>query len=127
MTIHKSQGQTFDKVAIDMDRGAFAHGQTYVALSRGKNLENTYLLSKINKKDIIADENVINFINDNKIENNPRIETKNEEQNISSRWTSTLEKKLLMLYKKNVPEHALAKIFKVSVVEIRSKILKLIK
>ena len=127
VTIHKSQGQTFDKVAIDMDRGAFAHGQTYVALSRGKNLKNTYLLSKINKKDIIADENVINFINDNKIENNPRIETKNEEQNISSGWTSTLEKKLLMLYKKNVPEHALAKIFKVSVIEIRSKILNLIK
>ena len=34
MTIHKSQGQTFDKVVIDLGRGAFAHGQTYVALSR---------------------------------------------------------------------------------------------
>ena len=33
-TIHKCQGQTFDKVAIDLDTGSFAHGQTYVTLSR---------------------------------------------------------------------------------------------
>ncbi len=30
VTIHKSQGKTFEKVMIDMGRGAFAHGQTYV-------------------------------------------------------------------------------------------------
>jgi ATP-dependent exoDNAse (exonuclease V) alpha subunit len=34
VTIHKSQGKTFNKVIVDMGTGAFAHGQTYVALSR---------------------------------------------------------------------------------------------
>ncbi len=46
MTIHKSQGLTFDKVAIDA-RAAFAHGQVYVALSRCKTLEGLTLTSKI--------------------------------------------------------------------------------
>ena len=34
ITIHKSQGKTFDKVIIDIGKGTFAHGQMYVALSR---------------------------------------------------------------------------------------------
>ena len=42
-TIHKSQGQTFERVAIDLDTGAFTHGQTYVALSRAKSLEGIFL------------------------------------------------------------------------------------
>ena len=41
-TIHKCQGQTFDQVAIDLDSGSFAHGQTYVALSRATSLESIY-------------------------------------------------------------------------------------
>ena len=61
-TIHKSQGQTFEKVAIDLDTGSFAHGQTYVALSRAKSLEGITLLKKINKKDIIFDSRVLEFI-----------------------------------------------------------------
>ena len=39
VTIHKSQGKTFDKVIIDIGRGTFAHGQMYVALSRCTSLE----------------------------------------------------------------------------------------
>ncbi|MBC8296834.1 MAG: AAA family ATPase, partial [Pelagibacterales bacterium] len=42
-TIHKCQGQTFENVIIDMDYGAFAHGQTYVALSRVVSLKGLYL------------------------------------------------------------------------------------
>lgn len=43
VTIHKSQGKSFDKVIIDIGRGAFAHGQVYVALSRCTSFEGLVL------------------------------------------------------------------------------------
>jgi len=60
ITIHKSQGLTFEKAIIDA-QGAFAHGQTYVALSRCKSLEGLVLKSKINSDQIINDSNVNSF------------------------------------------------------------------
>ena len=60
ITIHKSQGLTFEKAVIDAE-GAFAHGQTYVALSRCKSLEGLVLKSKITPNQIISDNNVILF------------------------------------------------------------------
>ncbi|MEW4922495.1 helix-turn-helix domain-containing protein [Algibacter sp. 2305UL17-15] len=60
ITIHKSQGLTFEKAIIDAE-GAFAHGQTYVALSRCKSLEGLILKSKIHSNQIISDANVISF------------------------------------------------------------------
>lgn len=60
ITIHKSQGLTFEKAIIDAE-GAFAHGQTYVALSRCKSLEGLVLKSKITPNQIISDSNVISF------------------------------------------------------------------
>lgn len=69
ITIHKSQGLTFEKAIIDV-QGAFAHGQTYVALSRCKSLEGLVLKSKINSSQIISDTNVISF-NKNAEENQP--------------------------------------------------------
>ncbi|WGD35246.1 helix-turn-helix domain-containing protein [Olleya sp. YS] len=60
ITIHKSQGLTFEKAIIDA-QGAFAHGQTYVALSRCKSLEGLVLKSKITSNQIICDSNVISF------------------------------------------------------------------
>ena len=71
ITIHKSQGLTFEKAVIDAE-GAFAHGQTYVALSRCKSLEGLVLKSKINSKQIISDANVLNFTKQAE-ENQPNI------------------------------------------------------
>lgn len=61
MTIHKSQGKTFDKVVIDIGYGAFSHGQTYVALSRCKTLEGIVLNKEIRPSDVIVDDRVIAY------------------------------------------------------------------
>lgn len=62
ITIHKSQGKTFKKVIIDMGRGAFAHGQTYVALSRCVSIEGLVLKKPISVKHIFLDYNVVKFV-----------------------------------------------------------------
>lgn len=59
---HNSQGKTFDKVNIDIGRGAFAHGQLYVALSRCTSLEGINLTKKIHISDIIYDRRIIEFM-----------------------------------------------------------------
>ncbi len=61
VTIHKSQGKTFDKVVIDMGRGAFEHGQTYVALSRCRTLEGIVLKRPLRPQDILLDERIVEF------------------------------------------------------------------
>jgi len=60
ITIHKSQGLTFDQLTIDLDHGAFTHGQVYVALSRCRTLEGIYLERPLTNRDIIFDERVLN-------------------------------------------------------------------
>lgn len=60
ITIHKSQGLTFERAIIDA-RNSFAHGQTYVALSRCKTLEGMVLESPIRRDAIISDSVVDNF------------------------------------------------------------------
>ena len=64
MTIHKSQGKTLNKVILDMSRGAFAHGQTYVALSRTRRAGDIHLIKPLRQRDIIFDERILNFIDD---------------------------------------------------------------
>jgi len=61
MTIHKSQGKTFDKITIDVGSGAFAHGQIYVAVSRCRTLNGIILNNPIRNSDIIVDPRVIIF------------------------------------------------------------------
>lgn len=63
ITIHKSQGLTFDKAIIDAE-ASFAHGQTYVALSRCKTLEGIILKTKITNNAIINDSKVVDFTNE---------------------------------------------------------------
>ena len=61
-TIHKSQGQTFDSMLLDLESNIFASGQLYVALTRVKELDNLYLKEPIAFSDIIVDENIIHFL-----------------------------------------------------------------
>lgn len=62
ITIHKSQGQTYPAVIIDLGFGAFAPGQTYVAFSRCQTLDGVYLKRPITRNDIIVDETVSQFM-----------------------------------------------------------------
>ena len=61
ITIHKSQGKTFENMIIDMGRGAFEHGQTYVALSRCRTLNGIVLKQKLRPQDVLVDERIIDF------------------------------------------------------------------
>jgi ATP-dependent exoDNAse (exonuclease V) alpha subunit len=62
VTIHKSQGQTFENVILNLDTGSFAHGQTYVALSRVVSLEGLYLTRRIKMSDIIFNQNLQEYL-----------------------------------------------------------------
>lgn len=61
-SVHKSQGKTFDAVRIDMGRGAFDFGQTYVALSRCRTLEGISLTKPIRHADIMIDERIPEYL-----------------------------------------------------------------
>ena len=63
ITIHKSQGLTFDRAIIDT-AAAFAHGQTYVALSRCRSLEGLVLERPLAVSSIISDVTVSDFVAD---------------------------------------------------------------
>jgi ATP-dependent DNA helicase PIF1 len=62
ITIHKSQGKTFDKLVIDIGRGTFAHGQVYVALSRCTRLSGIILSKPIQRHHILMDYRVVKFL-----------------------------------------------------------------
>ena len=61
LTVHRSQGLTFNKVVIDFAGGAFTGGQTYVALSRCTSLEGITLLKPLSERDIIVNMAVVEF------------------------------------------------------------------
>lgn len=61
VTIHKSQGQTFDKVIIDVGFGTFSHGQMYVALSRCTSLNGVVLKQPMAARHVLLDERVADF------------------------------------------------------------------
>jgi PIF1-like helicase/Helix-turn-helix domain/HRDC domain/UvrD-like helicase C-terminal domain len=69
ITIHKSQGLTFDRAVIDANI-AFAHGQVYVALSRCRTLDGLVLSTRINQRSIIDDPAISDFIHKT-IQNRP--------------------------------------------------------
>jgi len=61
ITIHKSQGLTFNKVKVDLGTGAFAPGQLYTSLSRCRSFEGLSLVRPILKNDIIQDKRISEF------------------------------------------------------------------
>ncbi len=88
ITIHKSQGLTFEKAVIDA-QSSFAHGQVYVALSRCKTIEGMVLSSPISNSGVATDNAVLSF--DAKAEENPP----NEEQLLADKIS--YQQKLLLV------------------------------
>jgi hypothetical protein len=143
-TIHKCQGQTFENVAIDLHQGAFAHGQTYVALSRATSIDGIHLVREVEHSDLIFDNKVFKFLGAKlekkyieeinrvkvakKITKNTKTSMKyNYEETKDREWTEADDRKLINFYKKGVPEIALAGMFKVNIKIIRERILKILK
>lgn len=62
VTIHKSQGKTFNNLFVDLSQGTFAHGQLYVALSRCRTLEGLHLSEPVRPGHIILDKRVVEFL-----------------------------------------------------------------
>lgn len=62
VTIHKSQGKTFDNVMIDLGRGTFVTGQLYVALSRCTTFEGVILKTQVKRQHIQVDSKVRHFL-----------------------------------------------------------------
>lgn len=69
VTIHKAQGKTLDAAVIDLGSRAFAPGQTYVAFSRLTSLDGLYLKRPLTPADIIVDEHVVRFMNEDRVSN----------------------------------------------------------
>lgn len=66
MTIHKSQGQTYDTINIDLSGSmAFAAGQIYVALSRCKTLDGVYLTRPLLIDEVISDPGIVRYLSTN--------------------------------------------------------------
>lgn len=62
ITIHKSQGQTLDRLVVDLSGGTFAAGQLYVALSRSRSLDGLVLTRPVHPRDLKTDRRILRFL-----------------------------------------------------------------
>lgn len=62
VTIHKSQGQTFSRVVVDLGTGAFAPGQVYVALSRCSTFQGLVLTRPVFKRDFMSNQRIVDYL-----------------------------------------------------------------
>ena len=62
VTIHKSQGMTFNRAIIDIGRGTFSHGQLYVALSRCTSIDGIVLKRPVHRRNVLLDQRVVSFV-----------------------------------------------------------------
>lgn len=117
MTIHKSQGKTFDKIVIDIGKGAFAHGQIYVALSRCKTLDGIVLNNMIKKNDIIVDQRVIDFYGNNSEKEIKIIKKKSRKLSVKKVIQLAIERKhdLMISYKSRNYETSRRRISDISI------------
>lgn len=74
ITIHKSQGQTLDRMIVDLSGGTFAFGQLYVALSRCTSMDGLILRKPVLPKELKTDPRVTRFLQSSSesVEDNPR-------------------------------------------------------
>jgi len=103
VTIHKSQGKTFENVVIDVGHGTFAHGQMYVALSRCTTLNGIVLRQPLKKSHILMDWQVVKFLTNIQYAQSAR--TFSREDKMKMIETAILEKKdIAILYLKGQDE-----------------------
>lgn len=107
ITIHKSQGLTFDRAVIDAEK-AFAPGQVYVALSRLRSLEGLTLTGPVNFASIVNDATVTDFnsrkVSDERLNSELQVETKQYVANYIRRSFDfrELQKAMLSLTGENI-------------------------
>ncbi|MFE3261430.1 AAA family ATPase [Nocardia sp. NPDC059091] len=72
ITIHKSQGQTLDRLVVDLSGGTFADGQLYVALSRCTSMDGLVLRRAVQPRDLKVDQRIRRFLRSGRPEGRPR-------------------------------------------------------
>lgn len=112
-TIHKVQGQTYEKVILDLNSHIFTTGQLYVALSRAKSLQGLYLTKPISYSDIISDDSIFTFLNNIRAYNNTEIvqlvraQKNNPTISLSSNFSFFIERKEKNTTSKDFLQHSL--------------------